>query len=1105
MKVIDGCSACANMAYNFSDISFIYPITPSSPMASQIDKISSENGLNIFNDTVNVVEMQSEAGAAGALHGALSAGLLATTFTASQGLLLMMPNMYKIAGECLPGVIHVAARSLAGHALSIFGDHQDIYATRTTGFCMLASTNVQDAYNLALVAHLSAIEGSLPFLHFFDGFRTSHEYNQINEIDKNKILELVNFEKINEFRNRALNSEKSITKGTNQNEDIYFQSLEAKNKDYSNIPSIVDNYMQKVNAITGMDYKPFNYYGSETAKYVIVAMGSVCDTIKEVVTSEFNEDFGMVEVHLYRPFSAEYLKRILPETVTNIAVLDRTKESGSIGEPLYLDVLAALSNKNIKIIGGRYGLSSKNTTPSDIYDVFMNLKTENINGFTVGIEDDVTYTSLKRYSKEFLNEYKEFKIYGFGSDGMVSASKNILKILGSSNYVQGYYEYDSKKSGGVTISHLRLSDSLIEAPYYVTNPLLVVVTKDEYFYKFDLLNGIRDGGTLLVNTNRDEKSFNKFLPDKVKKQIRDKGIKVYIIDAEELALNKGIKGKISLIMEACILELLKIDNYKERLYNDIRATFATKGEDIVNANLECVQEFMNYLNEITIDDLPGIILHKSSDIFSMINSREGNLLKVSDLVKYKDGVFPGGTSALEKRKMSSFVPKWNKEKCIECGICATVCPHAVIRPFLVGKEEYLKESKLSLNKENNFIVGISEADCTSCGLCISNCPMKCLEFGTYDENKQKIADELFGREDNLGSSLDDIKTIKQLSLKRPLFEFSGACAGCGETPYIKMLTQVVGEKLVIANATGCSSIYGASCPNTPYKVSWGNSLFEDNAEYGFGLLTSYNKLRSRIVKELRECAKDGADEILKYYLENADDYNKMILFKDKIKDYISPDLISYVTPKSVWAIGGDGWAYDIGYGGIDHVLASNQNIKILVLDTEVYSNTGGQASKSSRLGAVAEFANDGKKTIKKDLFKIAMSYPNVYVAQVSLGANMNHTLNVFKEAETHKGPAIVIAYSPCVEHGIHGGMINSINEEKLAVEAGYTLLMRYKDGKLIMDCKEPNFEKYDEFLNNEVRYKALKIKNKKMATELLSLNKTEAINRYNYYKKLSEN
>ncbi len=1105
MKVIDGCSACANMAYNFSDISFIYPITPSSPMASQIDKISSENGLNIFNDTVNVVEMQSEAGAAGALHGALSAGLLATTFTASQGLLLMMPNMYKIAGECLPGVIHVAARSLASHALSIFGDHQDIYAARTTGFCMLSSTNVQDAYNLALVAHLSAIEGSLPFLHFFDGFRTSHEYNQIKEIDKKEIFKLVNFEKIEEFRNRALNSEKCITKGTNQNEDIYFQSVEARNKDYNNIPLIVNNFMQKVNNLTGMDYKPFNYYGSDKAKYVIVAMGSVCDTIKEVVNAKINEEFGMVEVHLYRPFSAEFLKNVLPETVTNIAVLDRTKESGSIGEPLYLDVLAALSDMNIKIVGGRYGLSSKNTTPSDIYDVFMNLKSENKNNFTVGIDDDVTFTSLKQYGMSFKNDYREFKIYGFGSDGMVSASKNILKILGSSNFVQGYFEYDSKKSGGVTISHLRLADRLIEAPYYVTNPLLVVVTKDEYFYKFDMLSGIKDGGTLLINTIRSEEELNRFLPDNVKKQLKEKMIKVYIIDAESLASSKGIKGKISLIMEACILELLKIDNYRERLFSDIKATFATKGEDIVKANLECVQEFINYLKEILIDDLPGIILKKSENIFEMINSREGNLLKVSDLEKYKDGVFPGGTSALEKRKMSSLVPKWNKEKCIECGFCATVCPHAVIRPFVIGKDEYVEDAKMALDKENNFIMGISEADCTSCGLCINICPTKCLEFGSYDDRKQKLADDLFKRDNSLESSLEEIKSIKQLSLKKPLFEFSGACAGCGETPYIKMLTQVVGEKLVIANATGCSSIYGASCPNTPYKVSWGNSLFEDNAEYGFGILSSYNKLRTRIVRELEESSKDGAKEVLNYYLENGNDYAKMVLFKDKIKDYISNDLISYVTPKSVWAIGGDGWAYDIGYGGIDHVLASNQNIKILVLDTEVYSNTGGQASKSSRLGVVAEFANNGKKTVKKDLFKIAMSYPNVYVAQVSLGANMNHTLNVFKEAEAHVGPAIVIAYSSCVEHGIHGGMINSINEEKLAVNAGYTLLMRYKDGKLIMDSKKPDFDKYEEFLNNEVRYKALKIKNKKMADELLSLNKTEAIKRYHYYKNLSEN
>ena len=1101
MKVIDGCSACANMAYNFSDISFIYPITPSSPMASQIDNLSGKDVKNIFNDTVSVIEMQSEAGAAGALHGALSAGLLGTTFTASQGLLLMIPNMYKMAGEMLPGVIHVAARSLASHALSIFGDHQDIYATRQTGFCMLASTNVQDAYNLALVAHLSAIEGSLPFLHFFDGFRTSHEYNQIKEISREEILKLVNFDKINEFRNRALNSGKAITKGTNQNEDIYCQSLEARNSDYEKIPDIVNNYMQKLNVLTNMDYKPFNYYGSPKAKYVIVAMGSVCDTVKRVVQNKKNVDFGLIEVHLYRPFSSKYLKQVIPKTVKRIAVLDRTKESGSIGEPLYLDVLAALNDLKISIYGGRYGLSSKNTTMNDIYDVFMNLEKCPKNNFTVGIMDDVTNTSLKHFDYTFENYYREFKIFGFGSDGMVSASKNILKVLGNNNFVQGYFEYDSKKSGGVTISHIRLSDEVIEAPYYVTNPELVVVTKDEYFYKFNTIEGIKEGGILLINTIRKEDELNKFLPDDLKNELRDKNIQVFIINAEELAQKNGINGKISLIMEASILKLLNIKNFKETLEKDIKERFLTKGEDVVNANLACVNEFESYLKKIDITAEQGVILSKNEDIFSMINERKGNQLKVSELLDYKDGVFPGGTSALEKRKMSSFVAKWNKEKCIECGICATVCPHAVIRSFLVDEKQYKEESKPSLEKGYNFIIGVSEADCTGCELCVKNCPTKCLSMGKFDLQKQELADELFN--DNINPERP-LNSPKNVSLHKPLFEFSGACAGCGETPYIKLLTQIVGEKLVIANATGCSSIYGASCPNTPYKVSWANSLFEDNAEYGFGILLSYNKFRNRIVKELKSSQLPGAQEKLTYYLNNSEDYDKMKKFTSEVKNYISNDLLDYVTPKSVWTIGGDGWAYDIGYGGVDHVLSSNQNAKILVLDTEVYSNTGGQASKSSHKGAVAEFANNGKITTKKDLFRIAMSYPNTYVAQISLGANIMHTINVLKEAEEHQGPAIVIAYCPCVEHGINGGMSNSIAEEKLAVDSGYVLLMRYKDNKLLLDSKEPDFQKYDEFLSNEVRYKALKIKNKKMAESLLLENKENAINRYNYYKKLSE-
>ena len=1098
MKVIDGCTSCADMAYNLSEMSFIYPITPSSPMASEIDNLRSKKEKNIFNDTVNVVEMQSEAGAAGALHGALSAGTLASTFTSSQGLLLMIPNMYKIAGECLPGVIHVAARSIASHALSIFGDHQDIYATRQTGFCMLASTNVQDAHNLALIAHLSAIKASLPFLHFFDGFRTSHEYNQINMIDKSIIKDMVDYEAIDKFRSRAINSGKAITKGTNQNEDIYFQSVEARSSDYNVAADIVNNYMNELNKKIGTDYKPFNYYGAKNAKYVIVAMGSVCDTVKKIVELPQNDLFGLIEVHLYRPFSPLYLKNVLPKSVKRIAVLDRTKEQGSMGEPLYLDVVAALNDTKIDIYGGRYGLSSKNTTPNDMYDVFMMLKNNPHNNFTVGINDDVNNTSLKHYEFNFKEDYQEFKIYGFGSDGMVSASKNILKVLGDDNYVQGYFEYDSKKSGGVTISHLRLSNKLIEAPYYVTNPELVVVSKDEYFYKFDMLETIKNNGTLLINTIRSEEELNRFLPDKVKKDIRNKNLKVYIINAEDMALKNGIGGKISLILESSILYLLNVQGFEEKLIKDVSERFKTKGEDIVNANINCIKGFKDSLKEITIDDKEGIILPIKDNFSDILNSRQGNSLKVSDLVKYKDGIFEGGTSKLEKRKMSNLVPKWNKEKCIECGFCALYCPHAIVRPFIVDNDDkYASIGKDSMDKEYKFIISVSEADCTGCGLCVKNCPNNCFEFGSFDEEKQKVADDLFN---NYKNPLMPLNTIKNLELREPLFEFSGACAGCGETPYIKMLTQVVGEKLVIANATGCSSIYGASMPSAPYKVSWANSLFEDNAEYAFGILNSYDKLRLRVYNQLNGNIKD--ENLLKEVNDNFNNYDKMVTLKDSLTKYVSKDLKDYILPKSVWAIGGDGWAYDIGFGGIDHVLSSNKNIKILVLDTEVYSNTGGQSSKSTRVGAVAEFANEGKRTYKKDLFKIATNYPNVYVAQISLGANMMQALNVFKEAEEHVGPAIIIAYSPCVEHGIKGGMSNSIASEKLAVECGYVLLMRYFNNELKMDSKEPNFDKYDEFLSNETRYSALKVRNKEEANELLKINKDNAIERYNYYKNL---
>lgn len=1083
MKVVDGNTACSQIAYKLSDISFIYPITPSSPMASNMDNMNSKEITNIFNDKVKIIEMQSEAGAAGALHGALNAGNLGVTVTASQGLLLMIPNMYKMAGECLPAVIHVAARSLATHALSIFGDHQDIYACRQTGFCLLASTNVQDAHNLALIAHLSAIDSSLPFLHFFDGFRTSHEYNVIKEIDDETIKELFPYSKLKEFRNRSLNSGKSITKGTAQNEDIYFQSMETRNQDYERVPDIVNDYMDKLNKKIGTNYKPFNYYGSSNAKIVIVAMGSVCDTIKKVIKN--NPLFGLIEVHLYRPFSTKYLKKVLPKSVKIIGVLDRTKEAGSVGEPLYLDIVSSLKNENIKIYGGRYGLSSKNVAPNDIYNVYMNLLNEPKDNFTVGIIDNVTNTSLKNYNYKNENEYEEFKIYGYGSDGLVSASKDILKILGTKNYVQGYFEYDSKKSGGVTISHLRVADKLIQAPYYVDAPRLLTISKEEYFHKYDMIDGLRKNGILLINTSKTEAELNDFLPTKTKKYIIDNNIKTYAINADKIAKLNNIPGKISLIIEAAILYLLQVKDFENILIENIKNRFLTKGEEIVNSNILCIQNINTKLNEITINNNETLKLKQPENIFEIINSRKGSTLTVKDLISYKDGSFPGGTSMYEKRSISKDTPKWIEERCINCGMCALVCPHAVIRP---------------IEKDGKTKIVISEADCTGCGLCIDTCPKNALEFGHLDLSNQEKISKLFDKHEN---PIYPLTSIKNIMYRKPLFEFSGACAGCGETPYIKLLTQIVGEKLVIANATGCSSIYGASCPSTPYKVSWSNSLFEDAAEYGFGILNSFNTLRKRIKTSLEEKQTPESLELLKKYEENFNDYDKLKSIQEEFKGHISDDLLDFITPKSVWTIGGDGWAYDIGFSGLDHVLSSNEKVRILVLDTEVYSNTGGQASKSSHYGQVCEFANNGKQTHKKDLFKIAMSYPNAYVASVSLGANMMQTIKAFKEAENHDGPSIIIAYSPCIEQGIKGGMSNSIKEEAFAVDCGYHLLMRYFDDKLYLDSKEPKFDLYDEFLSNEVRYNSLKIKNKKQASIMLEINKNNAIKRYNYYKELS--
>ncbi len=1116
-KICDGNKACADVAYLFSEISSIYPITPSSPMAQEIDVISHTDTKNLFDDTVKVIEMQSEAGAAGTMHGALLAGSLATTFTASQGLLLMIPNMYKMAGECLPGVMHVAARTIATHSLSIFGDHSDVYAARQTGWCMLASNNVEEANHMAAVAHLSAIEGSLPFIHFFDGFRTSHEVNKINELDNEAVKGLINYAKVKDFKNRMLNVGSGIQKGMAENEDIYFQSVEARNGLYNQMPDIVANYMNDISKMTGKDYKPFNYYGRKDATNVIVAMGSVCDTIKLVVDdlNRKGEKVGLIEVHLYRPFSVKYLLNVLPISVKNIAVLDRTKEAGSIGEPLYLDICSALKNKGINIVGGRYGLSSKNTTPDQINAVYKMLKGTLKENFTIGINDDVTNLSLKVDPYEIELGTKDIKIFGFGSDGMVSTSKDIMKIVGTEEdkYVQSYNQYDSKKSGGVTICNLRIGSKPINAPYYVTNPDMVIITKDQYLFKFDMIDDIKRNGIVVINTKN--KNMEEFLPNKVKKVIKDKNIKLYIIDAESIALEAGIKGKISKIMEMVILSLIDYPNALEVINKSIEKQFSAKGDDIVNANktaIKCaLDSLVEYKDELTSYDEKEV---EVDNVIDAISQRKGDSLPVSKLMEYRDGTFPCSLSRNEKRRTSTSVPKWIPENCLQCGQCAIVCPHAVIRPFvsetssqgvpMIGKPEY------------NYEIVISEADCTSCGLCINACTgkggNKALSFGDYDEDAAQYAIEVFKNRKN-PKGLAPKFSIKGSQFEEPKFEFCGACAGCGETPYIKLLTQLFGDKLIIANATGCSSIYGGSVPSTPYSIPWANSLFEDNAEFGYGMLESYNTSRNRIKNIMLDNLDKVTPEVKEQFnkwLDNQEDFDITMEVKNELSKVKLPrglkDLVDYLPARSVWTIGGDGWAYDIGFGGIDHVLSSGENVNILVLDTEVYSNTGGQASKSSRIGQVAQFADGGKKTAKKDLFKIAMGYPNCYVANVSFGSNFMQTINAFKEAEAHQGPSIIIAYCPCIEQGIKGGMGNSSQEQKLVVECGYTTLMRYnpETDQLKIDSREPDFDKYEDLLKNEVRYSSLAKKDPEGAKEMLELNKNDAKKRYQYYVELSK-
>ena len=1135
-KIMDGNEAAAYVSYNFTEVAGIYPITPASPMAELTDKWSNEGKLNYFDTPVKVVEMESEAGAAGMVHGSLLSGCLTTTYTASQGLLLMIPNMYKIAGEMLPCVINVAARSLATHALSIFGDHQDIYSARSTGFAMLASSSVQQVMDLTGVAHLSAIKSSIPFMNFFDGFRTSHELQKVELIDTDKLKKLIDTKALDEFRNRALNPAKPITHGTAQNEDIYFQATEVRNKYYDEVPEIVNNYMEQVNKITGEDYKPFNYYGSPNATKVIVAMGSVCETIKETVdylVDKKGEAVGLIEVHLYRPFSTKYFLKALPKTVKKIAVLDRTKEAGANGEPLFLDVVKTIKEVDAKvsIYGGRYGLSSKNTTPAMIKGLYDFLDTREVHSnFTLGIKDDITNLSVP-YDDKFIlpNNNMEFLVYGYGSDGMVSASKDLMKITGTytNAYVQGYFQYDSKKSGGVTISNLRFSKKPVRSTYYVEKATLVVCTKDSYLKKLKMLDKIKEKGIFIVNTNKKPDEVLSIMTNHDKRILQTRNIKMFIVDANSIANDVGLNGKISTIMETLIFKMGKIIEFDfavNKIKENLNTKFANKGGDIINKNIKAIDACLESLKPVK---LPYVDFDEDygnkKNIYQIIDSMEGDSLPVSSFVKMPDGGIEAGTSRYDKRDSSDQVPSYCSENCISCNLCSLVCPHGVIRPYLLNEKEVIDAPEtLSKNMINanikdqdyKFSIGVSTADCTGCGLCSEVCPGKKgakalvmkmkedLKVTKQDEDYKYLCEEVSEKKDVMPTN-----TVKGSQFVSPKFEFPGACAGCGETPYLKLVSQLFGDKMIVANATGCSSIYSASMPSMAWTVPWSNSLFEDNAEFGFGMKIADITMKNRIVTMINNNIKDvkkSEQPIYKAYAENITEETAKELMNviDETRINGLLKLKDFIMPKSVWLIGGDGWAYDIGYNGIDHILANRENVNILVLDTEVYSNTGGQASKSTRKGAVAKFASAGKRTAKKDLAKIALTYPHVYVGTISLGANPQQAIKVLKEAEAYDGPSIIIAYSPCIAQGIIKGMKNSINEEKDATASGYFPLFHYnpelKEFKL--DSKA-DFTKYKEFILGEDRYKSLSKLNKE-SKEMLDENQKNAEERYKYYESL---
>ncbi len=1170
MKTMDGNQAAAHASYAYTEVAAIYPITPSSVMPEHVDEWATEGRKNIFGQTVQVTEMQSEAGAAGAVHGSLSAGALTTTFTASQGLLLMIPNLYKVAGEQLPGVFNVSARALASHALNIFGDHSDVYACRQTGAAMLCESSVQEVMDLTPVAHCAALKGKLPFINFFDGFRTSHEIQKIETWDYEDLKDLVDMDAIDAFRNHALNPNHPCQRGSAQNPDIFFQAREACNPYYDAMPAIVQEYMDKVNEKIGTDYKLFNYYGAADAEKVIIAMGSVCDTIEETIDylTAAGEKVGVVKVRLYRPFCAQALIDAIPDTVKYINVLDRTKEPGAQGEPLFLDVVSALKGSKfdaVPVNGGRYGLGSKDTTPAQIVAVFNNADKER---FTIGINDDVTNLSLEVGAPLVTTPEGTIncKFWGLGADGTVGANKNSIKIIGDNTdmYAQAYFDYDSKKSGGVTMSHLRFGKKPIKSTYLIHKANFVACHNPSYVNKYNMVQELVDGGTFLLNCSWDMEGLEKHLPGQVKAFIADHNIKFYTIDGIKIGKEIGLGGRINTVLQSAFFKLASIIPEEEAIdlmKKAAKATYGRKGDKIVQMNYDAIDAGAKQVVEIEVpeswkscedeglftpevkggkDDVVAFV----KNIQSKVNAQEGNTLPVSTFTDYADGSTPSGSAAYEKRGIAVDIPVWQSENCIQCNRCAYVCPHAVIRPVALTEDELAKapEGTKAIDMIGmpgmKFTMTVSAYDCTGCGSCVNVCPgkkgEKALVMANMEENaaEQDIFD--FGREIEVKPEVVakfKPETVKGSQFKQPLLEFSGACAGCGETPYAKLITQLFGDRMYIANATGCSSIWGNSSPSTPYTMNskgqgpaWSNSLFEDNAEFGYGMLLAQKAIRKRLKEEVETVAaseqasaevKAACQEYLDTFacgITNGDATDKLVAALDGCDCDTCKDIVKnkdFLAKKSQWIFGGDGWAYDIGFGGVDHVLASGEDINIMVFDTEVYSNTGGQSSKATKTGATAQFAAGGKETKKKDLASMAMSYGYVYVAQIAMGGDFNQTVKAIAEAEAYPGPSLIIAYAPCINHGIKKGMSKAQTEEKLAVDCGYWNNFRFnpaaeKGSKFTLDSKQPKEEDYQAFLDGEVRYNALKRANPEKAARLFAKNEAEAMERYDYLSKLAD-